>query len=196
MKHPRTSVTCLFMLLCMCSTLTLGGLPGTDRTAPLEDSWQEQIVSPQPGWSKSKDGFSAMLVLSDEPDDVLQSWTTPSGAVPVRAADSITRGVPIVAFVFFAGCAADDNGLCNASADFIIRRPDGSEYESFGDRDLWKGRPAPPEGMLRLSAEYVGVIIEPGDPLGRYEVLVSVHDLNSGTTLDLKHAFTAIDGDR
>ena len=86
--------------------------------------------------------------------------------------------------------------MCNASADFTILRPDGSEYESFADRDLWKLKPAPPEGMLRLSAEYVGVIIEPGDPLGEYEVQVSVHDLNAGTTLDLTHPFTATDGER
>jgi hypothetical protein len=64
-------------------------------------------------------------------------------------------------------------------------------YERFADRDLWKGKPAPPDGMLRLSAEYVGAIIEAGDPLGRYEVQVTVHDLNAGTTLELSRSFTA-----
>jgi hypothetical protein len=184
------------MVLLLCSNLALGGFVGIDRTEPRDDSWQEELVAPEPGWSKSKNGFSAMLLLSDEPDDVLQTWETPNAAVPVRTADTIARGVPIVAFVFFAGCEADDNGLCNASADFTIRRPDGSEYESFSDRDLWKQKPAPPEGMLRLSAEYVGVVIEPGDPLGEYEIQVSVHDLNAGTTLDLTHAFTATDDSR
>ncbi len=45
--------------------------------------------------------------------------------------------------------------------------------------------------MLRLSAEYVGVVIEPADPLGEYQVRVSVHDLNAGTTLELRQVFTA-----
>jgi hypothetical protein len=132
------------------------------------------------------------LLLSDNPDDVIRSWTTPSARVPLRTTDTIPRGVPIVAFVFFTGCKPDENGLCNASADFTIVKPDGGVYDRFADRDLWKLKPAPPDGMLRLSAEYVGAIIESGDPLGRYEVHVSVHDLNAGTTLELKQAFTAI----
>lgn len=132
-----------------------------------------------------------MLLLSDEPDSVLRTWATPSAGVPVKTADTITRGVPIVAFVFFAGCKPDESGLCNASADFTILKPDGSVYESFSDRDLWKRKPAPPDGMLRLSAEYVGVVIEPEDPLGRYGVWVSVHDLNANTTLELRQTFTA-----
>ena len=70
-------------------------------------------------------------------------------------------------------------------------RPDGTVYERFANRDLWKLRPAPPDGTIRLSAEYVGVVIEPEDPLGRYEVRVTVHDLNAGTTLALRENFTA-----
>ena len=156
---------------------------------------------PKPGavaldraWSKSDNGFSAMLLLSDEPDDVLRTWATPSAAVPIKTADTIARGVPIVAFVFFTGCRPDESGLCNASADFTILKPDGSVYASFSDLDLWKRRPAPPDGMLRLSAEYVGVVIESEDPLGEYEVQVSVHDLNADTTLELRRAFTATVG--
>ena len=144
-------------------------------------------------WSKPKpeNRLSAVLMLSDKPDEVLRGWATPSANFSVRTADTIARGVPIVAFVFFTGCKPDENGLCNASADFTILRPDGSVYESLSDRDLWKQKPAPPDGTLRLSAEYIGVVIEPDDPLGRYEVQVSVHDLNAGTFLELRKTFTA-----
>lgn len=135
--------------------------------------------------------MSAVLMLSDQPDKVLSGWANQSTDVDVQTTDRIARGAPIVAFVYFTGCRADTNGLCNASADFTILRPDGSVYESFSDRDLWKQKPAPPEGTLRLSAEYVGVIIEPDDPLGRYEFRVLVHDLNAGTHLELRQAFTA-----
>ena len=190
MKRFRIAAGCLAGLVC--SSLALGGYVGIDRSEPRDDQLQNLgIVAPEPEWSKSRNGFSAMLLLSDEPTDVLRSWETPRAGVPVRTADTITRGVPIVAFVFFTGCKPDENGLCNASADFAIFKPDGSVYESFSDRDLWKRKPAPPDGMLRLSAEYVGVVIEPEDPLGEYEVQVSVHDLNAGTTLELRQAFTA-----
>lgn len=146
---------------------------------------------PETEWSKSENGLSAMLLMADNPNEVVRDWDTPDAAVTVRAIDTITRGVPIVGFVFFAGCKADEDGNCNAAVDFTVLRPDGSEYVSFLDRDLWKGRPAPPEDMLRLAAEYVGVIIEPEDPLGEYEVLASVSDLVAGTTLELRRTFTA-----
>jgi hypothetical protein len=147
-----------------------------------------------PDVPEKKSRFSAILLLSDEPADVLRSWSSPDAAIPVHRTDTITRGVPIVAFVFFWGCQPDERGLCNASADFTILKPDGSVYESFSDRDLWKGKPAPPDGTFRLSAEYVGVVIEPQDPLGCYEFRVTVHDHNAGTTLELMQAFTATSG--
>jgi len=170
----------LCVVLLSCSGLALG-------------QWHKNgFVSLDSEWSRSDYGFSAMLLLSDQPDFVLRSWAKPADGIPVhRNADKITRGVPIVAFVFFSGCEAGDNGLCNATADFTILRPDGSVYESFNGRDLWKDKPAPPYGTLRLSAEYVGVVIEPEDPLGEYQVLVSVHDLNSGANLELQKSFIA-----
>jgi hypothetical protein len=179
MKKSWKSVWCVTGLLC--SGLALGH--SSNNTAVVPDS----------EWSKPKpeNHLSAVLMLSDKPDDVLRGWATQTAGVPERTVDTVARGVPIVAFVFFTGCRPDENGLCNASADFTILRPDGSLYETFRDRDLWKRKPAPPDGTLRLSAEYVGAVIEPDDPLGRYEFRVSVHDLNAGTTLELRRAFTA-----
>lgn len=182
MKNSREMICCALWLFW--SGLASGYSPST-TTAP-----------PDSERSKSENGFQAVLMLSDRPDEVLQAWSGSRPIVPVETAESVPRGVPIVAFVFFTGCRADENGMCNASADFTILRPDGSVYESFGDRDLWKGKPAPPDGTLRLSAEYVGAVIEPDDPLGAYEVLVSVHDLNAGTTLDLRQVFLATEVSR
>ena len=177
MTFSRASVWCLVCLLC-CSLAFAG--------------WEKNgFAALSTEWSKSKRGFAAALLLTAEPEDVLRDWNAPGGEVPVRTTEVVPRGVPIVAFVFFAGCRADRNGLCDASIDFTILKPDGSEYNRFMDRDLWKQKPAPPDGMLRLSAEYVGVVIEPSDPLGEYTFNVTVHDLNAGTSLELSRAFTA-----
>jgi hypothetical protein len=179
MKTIRKLAWCVTGLLC--SGLVLGHSPN------------HVPIVPDSEWSKPKpeNRFTAVLMLSDRPDDVLRGWATQADSISVREVDTITRGVPIVAFVFFTGCRPDGDGLCDASADFTILRPDGSVYESFSDRDLWKRKPAPPDGTLRLSAEYVGVVIESDDPLGTYEVRVSLHDLNAGTTLELRQTFTA-----
>ncbi len=186
MKKTRKSVW--FVTGLLCSGLALGHSLNHVPVVP-----DAERPKPKP---KPENKLSAVLMLSDKPDDVLRGWATQTANIHIRTADTIARGVPIVAFVFFTGCKPDEDGLCNASADFTIFEPDGSVYESFGDRDLWKQKPAPPDGMLRLSAEYVGVVIDPEDPLGRYAVEVSVHDLNSGTTLELRQAFTAIAAER
>jgi hypothetical protein len=174
--------------VCFIIALVYSGfaLGHTSSTAPLlpDTEWTE--LAPTSG-----NQFSAVMLLSDSPDEVLRSWQKPEASVPVRTADAIAPGAPIVAFIFFTGCRPDENGLCNASVDFTVLKPDGSIYERFTDRELWKGRPAPPVGMMRLSAEYVGVVIEPQDPLGKYEVRASVHDLNAGETLELSREFTA-----
>jgi hypothetical protein len=181
MKKSLLSVGCTVWLLC-------GG-------AALAHLTDDDFATPTPRASRSVNGFSATLLLSDAPDEVLQTWTAPTTIdAAVKTTDTIKRGTPIVAFVFFSGCLPDENGMCNASADFTILRPDGSVYESFNDRDLWRDKPAPPDGTLGLSAEYVGVVIEPDDPLGTYQVRVDVHDLNADTVLPLRDAFTAVPG--
>jgi len=172
---------CVVGLLC-------GGLALANTSSRAPVAPDSRLPDPKP---KGENVFSAVLLLSDSPDEILRSWMTPNPRVPERTTTTITRGVPIVSFVFFTGCQPDENGLCNASVDFTVFGPDGSVYEKATDLDLWKQKPAPPFGTLRLSAEYVGLIIEAGDPLGKYEVQASVHDLNAGQTLELSRTFIA-----
>jgi hypothetical protein len=132
-----------------------------------------------------------MLLLSNEPDEFLDAWHHPTNDFPFQRSEATTRGVPIVAFVLFGGCEPDEDGLCDASVDFTVLRPDGSEYASFANKDLWRDKPAIPAGAVQLSTEYMGVIIEPEDPLGLYEIRVSIRDDNAGVTLSLSQTFTA-----
>lgn len=180
MRQALIPTAFVFGLVCA----TFGVLASTSPEIELPD---HKWLAPEP----SK--FSVLLVLSDRPDEVLRGWKTRTRHLPDGTTRTIGRGRPIVAFVYFTGCEPDADGLCNATADFTILRPDGTVYESFESRDLWRHKPAPPEGTLGLAAEHVGVVIEPSDPLGRYEFRVTVHDLNGGTTLDLRQAFIATD---
>jgi hypothetical protein len=134
----------------------------------------------------------AMLLLTTQPDRFLESWRGPEEEISLRSAVSVRRGEPIVTFVIFRGCEADANGLCQSSVDFRVLKPDGSEYLSFEDRDLWRGKPALPEGAVQVSAEHLGVVIEPGDPLGRYEVQVVVRDEIANVSLRLSRTFDAV----
>jgi hypothetical protein len=136
--------------------------------------------------------FGAMLLLTTEPDRFLKSWHRPEEEISLRSAVSVRRGAPIVAFVIFRGCQADASGLCQSSVDFRVLKPDGSEYLSFENRDLWRAKPAPPEGAVQVSAEHLGVVIEPADPLGPYEVQVVVRDEVANVSLKLSRTFDAV----
>lgn len=158
--------------------------------ANVQGQWREGAKDvPDTAWSKHKGRFGAMLLLSDKPEEFLKGWAQPTEGVPIQTTDTVARGVPIVAFVIFTGCEPDDKGQCNASVDFIVLKPDGSEYARFEDKDLWKHKPAVEENALQLAADYIGVVIEPDDPLGQYEVQVTTRDLNANIRLDLKQSF-------
>ena len=49
------------------------------------------------------------------------------------------------------------------------------------------------DNHLQLAVDYIGVVIEPDDPLGQYQVRVTARDLNANLSLDLKQGFTAIE---
>lgn len=142
--------------------------------------------------TRERGEFGAMLLLSTEPDRFMQTWQRPEEEISLHSADTVKRGVPIVAFVLFRGCTADKHGMCNGSVDFRVLRPDGSDYVSFENRDLWRGKPALPDGAVQVSAEHVGVVIEPEDPLGQYEVQVVVRDNVAGVSLRLSRKFNAV----
>ena len=169
-------------------SIVLGISSGLFYAAHERDRVQTIVGS---SWSKQSGDFGAMLLLSNEPDQFIKAWQETTKEFPLQMTDTVSRGIPIVAFILFRGCKADERGLCNASVDFTVLRPDGTEYASFTDKDLWKNKPAMPNGAVQLSAEHMGVVIEPEDPLGRYEIHVLVRDLNAGVTLKLSKKFTA-----
>jgi hypothetical protein len=56
--------------------------------------------------------------------------------------------------------------------------------------EVWQYKAAPPDRMLQLSVQYLKVVIEPQDLLGKYIVSVDVKDHVSGASLQLSTAFT------
>ena len=145
--------------------------------------------------SKRKDSFGAMLLLSDKPEDFFQAWDQPTIVIELPTTDLVKRGVPIFAFVVFYGCTPDAAGLCDASVDFTVLKPDGSEYASFKDKELWKNKPATKQSFIELSVDYIGTTIEPKDPLGQYQVRAAARDNNANISLELIQEFTAIKAD-
>jgi hypothetical protein len=144
-------------------------------------------------WQKSVRGFGAMLVLTDDPEGLLDAWSSRSNNdVSVPTTEVIERGKTIGAFVFFTGCQPDYQGLCHANVDYVILKPDGSEYAHFVDGELWRDKPPPVSGTLELGIDYIGVETDDTDPLGKWTVKALVRDQIATEILEVTHEFELI----
>ena len=141
-------INSLHLLLILLAPTLLGGQTTNDPSAP--------IMS----WQKEANGFAATLLLTRQPEHFLNSWaqepnlgsSNPHPRPKVQNAKQAARGEPAVAFVLFTGCAPGVDGSCNATVDFRVLRPDGTEYAKLEEAELWQEKEAPSEGSPQLGA--------------------------------------------
>jgi hypothetical protein len=159
--------------------------------------WKENgKVVPDKPWAKSAGEFGAQLVLTDKPEELFAAWEKPGAAVLYSETATARRGSPIVAVVFFAGCAADGKGRCQSSVRFNAFAPDGKPYGAPQAGELWIGKPPPGKGQMQLGVGNLGILIEPADPLGVYKVKAEILDAVANKTMVLERTFTAVEADK
>ncbi len=144
---------------------------------------------PDRAWSKSVGTFGAMLLLSDAPDEFLDNWSQRTPGVSIRTTGTGQRGVPLAPFILFVGCKENGAASCNTSFDLEVLKPDGSEYFSTNNLELWRGKPSPQMGTLGLGIGYTEIDLNPQDPLGRYLVRTKIRDANAEVELTLEQSF-------
>ena len=142
---------------------------------------------------KSAGNLITQLVITDNEAQVLKNWGTPSETVYFPVANKIKKGKIITAFVVFGGCATNAEGNCDLRMQMIVYKPDGSVYSNLPVMEVWSGKPVPPNKNLGLSVDYMRVIIEPNDPLGKYKIDTKIIDKISDKKMVLTSYFTAIE---
>jgi len=140
-------------------------------------------------FAKSDGAFRVSLFLTNDPEAFFEAWKKPKDPVQVHGSNRAFRGKPIEAIVIFTNCQAGPDGLCDATVDFVLFRPDGSIYGKFEDAELWLKKPPPAIDAIQFGVQTMGVAIEPGDPDGRYRVEATVRDKVRGSTLQLTQPF-------
>src|SRR5262245_39024347 len=174
--------------------MTMAATLALSLVAAAQAEWKEngKIVPDKP-WAKSDGDFGAQIVFTDKPDELFAAWEKPGPMVLYSQTTTATRGIPIVAVIFFVGCTPDDHGQCNAGVRFTASTPDGKSWGSPVDAELWVGKPPPQKGQMQLSVGNMGIVIDPGDPLGIYKVKAEVVDKVAKKTILLERTFTAIE---
>lgn len=148
---------------------------------------------PDTAWRKSDGDFGAMLVLTDKPEELFAAWETKSPGVSMSETVVAKRGLPIVGVVLFTGCAPTGEGLCNSTVTYTAFKPDGAVYGKPQEGELWIGKQPPPKNEIQLSVGNMGIVLEPGDPLGTYVMRAEVHDRVSQKTIRLERQFEAME---
>ena len=142
---------------------------------------------------KSSRGLIVQQVTTDNEQEVLKNWGTPSQTVYFPTSDRIERNKIITTFMVFGGCATDSDGNCNLRMQITVYQPDGKIYSKLPNMEVWSGKPVPPNKSLGLSVDYMRVIIEDGEQLGKYRIDTKIIDINSDNNILLTSYFTAIE---
>lgn len=125
----------------------------------------EEGKAPDKPWSKSDGGFAATLEL------------TPQGEA-------------IFASVLFSGCATNEKGNCDVMARFTTKTPEGKSLGNPIEADLGATN-MPGQALIRMTTGKLGVVIQPGDAPGAYQVRVEVLDRISKKQMVLERELKA-----
>jgi hypothetical protein len=135
--------------------------------------------------------LSASVFVTAEGNELFRAWETdPAGGFSIVPVKGARRGEFLSAVVLFTGCAADNDGNCNAVLDITAFDPSGKVYGEFSERELWIGKPAPTSRRTQLAVDYMGLVIEPSDPSGTYKLVAKARDLVSGAEVVAETSFT------
>jgi hypothetical protein len=156
--------------------------------APATAQWKkgDERVPDTPD-RKSVNGFGAQLLIVEDPRAFIEEWRKPE-TPKINPVSEVKRGTVIGAFVLFAACKSDAQGLCNSEVDYTVYKPDGTIYAERKQQPLWKAAP-PPGTNIQLSEAILGIRMEQNDPVGDYKVKASVRDLNAQISFDLETKF-------
>jgi hypothetical protein len=163
-------------------------------TLPAMGQWREKgKVVPDTPWAKSDGDFGAMFAFTDKPEELYKAWETPGPGVQWSRTETAVRGIPIVGVIFFTGCVANAAGNCELVARFFLTTPSGKPYGNPIDADIWVGQPPPTGNALQLSHHHFGLVIDPGDELGKYSARAELTDRVSKKKMLLEQQFTAVE---
>jgi hypothetical protein len=149
------------------------------------------------GWRRSDGPFGAMLVLTDRPKQFLDSWalTSTDFAPTIHRVSEATRGAVVAAMILFTSCQGDSSGKCQVEVDFKVLGPDGGVYAEHREVGIWDSAQPPPD-LVQLGKSHLMLRIEPGDPLGSYQLYAVARDRIAGRQVSLKQSLSVVEAPR
>src|SRR5258708_2789447 len=136
---------------------------------------------------KAVNGFGGHLIVVENPRAFIQEWMKPE-TPKIKSATDVKRGDSIGAFVLFAGCKPDSQGICKSEVDYTVYKPDGTIFAERKSLPLWDLQ-APPAPIIQLGKAILAFQLRENDPEGEYKVKAKVSDLNANVSFELETKF-------
>ncbi|MGH9172778.1 MAG: hypothetical protein ACRD1H_00405 [Vicinamibacterales bacterium] len=138
--------------------LTLAALSlGPGQTPP-------PAPTPQQSLTAKREVLRSVVAITTLPAADLASIPA---AKEIEHDSEVARSEAVTVVVTIQGCQAGSSGACNASADVVAYKPDGSVHSEMKNVSLTSGR-----GTTTLT-------LAPTDATGVYKVIATVRDLNA-----------------
>lgn len=119
---------------------------------------------PQQSLSDKREVLRSEVAISTLPAADLKSVPATK---TIEHDSEVDRSEAVTVIVTIQGCQQDANGACNASADVVAYKPDGSVHSEMKNVSLTSGR-----GTAALK-------LVPTDATGVYKVIATVRDVNA-----------------
>jgi hypothetical protein len=159
---------------------------------PETGGWQDRdgkAIADTPA-SKSKDGFSAMLLVTSDADWEAK-WNTPREVTPhFSEASEVSAGGKLFILTFLGNPGVNANGETNVECDIVVSRPDGSRSVDLKDAACFKVKLSVEPRSVFMTNAHMEFLAEPDDPRGTWQVRVVMKDRVKGVELPLETAFT------
>jgi hypothetical protein len=146
------------------------------------DARQEAAIDLPESARAGKDGFVVGIATTDDLEGFARAWAAggPKAAVTQRAG----RGRELTAVLFLQDCRPRTDGTCNVAAHFTYLRPDGTEYGTVNDDELWTSAPRAGGGIVVAIGP--ALIVDPPDPMGRWTLRAQIRDNVRGVTVTVE----------
>ena len=161
-------------------------------TASAEDfGWRgpDGKAVPDTEFRKSSKGFAGMVMTTSDPDWEAK-WNTPEHETPAfTEATTVRRGETVYTLIFLVnpkvGAAAEVDVRC----DLKVTRPDGTLSIDEKNVVCMKGPLMGSPFNMRLAEPVLGFVGEDTDPIGTWQVDVTLRDVPREVTLSLHRTF-------
>ena len=144
---------------------------------------------PDTEFRKTSKDFGGLLLTTSDPDWEAK-WNTPEHEIPAfTEATTVRRGETVFTLIFLVNPKVGAKGEVDVRCDLKVTRPNGTLSIDEKEAECMQG-PLPGDPFaMRLAAPVLGFVGEDTDPIGTWQVDVTLRDVPRGVSLSLHTTF-------